>query len=469
MIENISFCILHSGRDERVFNRCVNSILKQQAPRFEILACGNRCDHDKVKFIENKEWIENGEFNRMRNFLCSNTSADFAVLMTENIELSDGWYEAIRHADCLDIVASRIETENNVRVVDWAYRVMLGSRGYPCPLEYDEWTTKAYVSDELMLLRKRAWERVKYDETLTFDRNADEDFCLRASKAGFRIGVFPEAKAKYIGKNLLSKRDLSFEKSENTVRAFRRAFTAGKEAIKSRDYVQALNHLTEATETVPDDPVTLSLIGWAHYFSGSYEQAIHALSEAINIDPANHPALRGRGWALLQVGAYEKAVSDLSRALETVNPNHRDEWVETVRGLSWSYYHSANYQEAIRHFRSLAEKSHGDERGLLQDVYRGLGWSCYRINEFGDAAAYFNLAISNIDDDNHELLKDAKHGLRLASSGAHQANSAAEDNAVSPEAYAPVTLLQNAPPPSGNPRGGISSKLRSVVKRLLNL
>ena len=460
---------MRGGRDERALGRCVDSILKQRVPRFEILACGNRSDHDKVKFIGKEERLENGELNRMRNFLCATSSADFAVLMTENIKLSDGWYEAMRHADCLDIVGSRIETENNVRTIDWAYQVKLGSRGYPCPLEYDEWTTKAYVSGELMLLRKGAWERVKFDETLTHDRGDDEDFCLRASKTGFRVGVFPEAKAKYIGDVSATKRDLSFEKSENLVRTFRRVFTAGKDALKSRDYVRALKHLTKAAKTVPDDPVTLSLIGWAHYFSGDYDRAIDVLSQAINTDPDNHSAIRGRGWASLQICAYEKAVSDLSKALELVNPNHRDEWVETVRGLSWSHFHSGNYDEAIGHFRLLIEKACSHERDLLQDAYRGLGWSCYRMKAFGDAAAYFNQAITNIDSDNQEFLQDARHGLKLVSAGTSLVCPGEEDNTLCSEARAPVMLSQNLLSMSSGLRRRFVSKLRAVAKRLLGV
>lgn len=468
MIEDISFCIMRSGGNDRALDRCINSILKQQVPRFEILVCGDRCNHDKVKFFDKKEWFENGERNKMRNLLCSHSLAEFTVLLTENIELSDGWYEAIKHADCFDVCGSRIETENKARAVDWAYRVRLGSRSYPCPLEYDEWTTKAYVSGELMLLRKGAWERVKFDETLAYDQWDDEDFCLRASKAGFRIGVFPQAKAKYDGGIAASEKHVSFENSEKAVHEFRRAFTAGKEAFKSKDYGLALKYLTKAAEIAPDDLATLTYIGWAHYFSCRYERAIGVFNEAVKIDPTNHSVFRGRGWSLLQVRDYEKAVSDFEKALEQVNPHNRDEWVETVRGLAWSHYHGANYDQAIMHFGALADKAHERERALLQDVYRGLGWSSCRMNAFSDAAAYFNKAISNIDRDNRDLLRDAKRGLRLVSAGLSWSNSSSENRAAFSEVCVPVTLLQNQRRLSGILRGSFVSKLRSLTRKFLS-
>jgi tetratricopeptide (TPR) repeat protein len=418
MISSISFCIISQGRSEGIIIRAIASILRQRLPDREILVCGELPAAPNIKVFRSNGWSETGELNRIRNLLCSNATKDFVALMADNIELRDGWYEAIKEADYLDIIGSQIVTNDGIRAVDWAYQINLGSMSFPYPLAYDEWTTKAYVSGNFMLLRKRAWERIKFDETLLRGDRDDVDFCLRATNAGFRVGVIPQAEAKYDVENSETTTDVTFEKSRNTVLAFKKACTAGKEAFKSGDYGQALSHLTKAVEVVPDDAGVLSLIGWTYYLTGQYEQALRVLSRTIAIEPENHYAFRGRGWAFLQIGAHEDAVNDLTRALDLVNPNHRDAWIETVRGLAWSNYHRGSFDEAIKYFKVLLEKAHSHETDLLQDVYRGLGWCCYRKEMFSEAGAHFNKAISNIDPGNHELVQDAKRGLKLVTAGA---------------------------------------------------
>jgi len=460
---------MRCGGDEEAINRCIASISKQRLPHCEILVCGNRCSDDRCKSFENGEWVKSGELNRMRNLLCSNATTDFIVLMAENIELSDGWYEAVKDADCLDIVGSRIVTDDGTRAVDWAYQVKLGSMSFPYPLAYDEWTTKAYVSGNFMLLRKRVWERIKFDETLLRGDCDDVDFCLRATSTGFRIGVFPQAEAKYIGGICEPKTDVTFERSRNTVLAFKKAFTTGKEAFQSGDYGHVLAHLTKAAEVVPDDAETLSLIGWTYYFTGRYDQALIVLDEAVALDPASHYAFRGRGWAFLQSRAYEKAVNDLTRALDLVNPHHRDDWLETVRGLSWSNYHVGRFDEAIKYFEALLEKSHSNEAGLLQDIYRGLGWCCYRKEMFSEAAAHFDKAISNIDPRNHELIQDAKRGLELVTLGASR-QPPVRDGDVHPIIDLSVTRQQDPPFSSAiTSRRSYASVLKGAVRKMLKM
>lgn len=413
MIKSLSFCIVRRSKDDAILAQCIAGILKQDVPDLEILICGSGYASNGYRFFEKTDWAEGGELNKMRNLLCENASKDFVVLMAEDIELSDGWYDAMKVADSLDIVGSRLATVDNVRAIDWAYQVKLGSKSYPCPLEYDEWSMKAYVCGDLMVLRKRLWKRIKFDETLTQDNGDDVDFCLRASKAGIRLGVFPGAKARYM-RHTAALEPITFEAPRKKILAFRRLFATGKEAFNSRDYEKALTHFLKVVATVSDDAAAWSHIGWAHYFRGRYKQAFRAFDKAISADPTNHYALRGRGWACFQRGEYEQAVNDLSKAIDLINPNHRNDWLETIRGLCWSSYHNGNFHASIKYFTELLEHTNNQERGLLQDVYRGLGWSHHRIGQNSVAADYFNKAIV-ADPDNPELLQEIKRGLKLAS------------------------------------------------------
>ena len=414
MIDNISFCVLPYARDPDALKRCVASIAKQRLPHYEILVSGDPCDLNDIVFIPSGGRRESGEFNRIRNQLVARATADFVLLIADAIALADGWYEAIKHADFLDVVGSQVTTEGGSRAIDWAYQVKLGSQSFAFPLDYDEWSTRAYVGGSLMLLRKKTWERLQFDEKLKRGDGDDVDFSIRATQAGYKIGVFPAACATCITAALDDQAELTFVNSRNTVAAFKQALAAGQEAFKACDYGRAITLFTRAVQTIPDDARALALMGWSHYFLGQYDPAIQFLDLALAADPVNHFTLRGRGWAALQIGEHRKAVEFLTRAIELITPDKRADWIETQRGLGWAHYHVGSYDAAITSFTALRETSSANEAGLLQDVYRGLGWSCYRIGSLSAAADHFKNAIRVLADDNPDLLREARHGLELA-------------------------------------------------------
>lgn len=417
MINNISFCISVRADDEILLRQCVAGILRQNVPDFEILGCGKQYGSDPgYNYFRNDEWVERGEINKIRNYLCTNAKKQFIVLIDDNVELGAGWYQAINSADCLDIIGSRVTTEKNARVIDWAYQMSLGSKTLPFPLEYDEWTTKAYVWGGLMMIRRTVLEHLKFDEKRREGEEDDVDFCLRASRMGYRIGVFPEAEAKCLEAAGRHWRCPTFEKSQTQILTFRKHVAAGQEAFNTKDYSGALVNLVKAAEMAPGDPELLSLIGWAHYFCGNYTASIDCFFQVTEIEPENDSVLRGRGWAYLQTGSYESAISDLSRALELLDVNRRSDWLEAVRGLSWANYHCGNMDVGIKHFNSLLENSRSDEIGLRQDVYRGLGWCYYRKGLLSEAADNFNQALST-DARAGEVMPDIKRGLELIRTG----------------------------------------------------
>ena len=469
MIDSISFCLFNHTRDDVTMRRAIASVMKQGVPSQEIVVCGDLPDADNnIKIIPSKGRIETDNLNQLRNLLCANARNDFIALMVNNIELADGWYEAIKEADCFDIIGSRIVTNAGKRAVDWAYRIKQGSMSFPYPLDYDEWTTKAYVSGNFMLLRRRLWERIKFDEALLRGACDDMDFCLRATSAGFRIGVVPQAEAKYNLESSETIPDITFDKSQTLVCDFKKAFVAGKNAFETRDYTTALAQLTNAVEIVPDDPVTLGLTGWTYYSTGRYEKALEVFDKAIVVDPANHYALRGRGWTYLQSGAYPSAIDDLARALNLTSPDHRDDWLETIRGLAWSHYHNGAFREAKTSFDLILQKSQSHETGLLQDAYRGSGWCCYRMGMLNDAACHFEKALSKIDPANQELLQEARHGLELITLGQRET---AENQGPTLYPSIPVLEAHLSSPPSRalmEWRRGLVSRLKATVKRVLS-
>lgn len=312
MITNISFCILNHGHSDESLERCINSIRKQAVPRYEILVCSGEGEQADVIFFHHEEWARRGEINKMRNQLCTYASNEFIVLMDANIELAPDWYNSMMQADCYDIISCRLSNPGGERVVDWAYKLKEGT--IPLPLNYDEWTTKAYVSGILMVIRRSIWEQLRFNENLLLNQDDDLDFCIRASKISYRIGVFPDATAVYhIDENTFKSRKYITFKELKIAEDYKSAVAVGRIAYDNKNYDEAIKYYNKILEITPDDASILTDMGWAHYYEAQYEMALKAFNKAIRLDPTNNRAFRGRGWTYYRIGRLDKAIKDFIR------------------------------------------------------------------------------------------------------------------------------------------------------------
>ncbi|MBU4444071.1 tetratricopeptide repeat protein, partial [bacterium] len=419
MITNISFCVLSYGHSNESLERCINSIRKQGVPEYEVLVCGTGSEQTCVKFYHQEEWASLGEINKMRNHLCGHASNEFIVLIDASIELTLDWYINIKQADCYDVAGCHLNNSEGERVVDWAYQFKFKDENIPLPLYYDEWSTKAYVSGFLMLIHRNVWEQVRFNENLPLNQDDDVDFCIRASKTGYRVGVFPDAPAVYhFDKNVFKKRDyITFRESLKSVCDYRQMVITGKIEYERGNYDGAIKYYTKILEIMTDNADILTDLGWAYHYKAWYDKAIGAFNEAIELDPKNNRALRGRGWAYFQKHDYGNTIKDLSEATKYISSAEKGAWQEILRGLGWSYYHKGDFDEAIQNFNIILENTSTSEKETLQEVFQGLGWSYIRKYCFDDALKYFDSAIQNIDSMDKAKLNEVLKGRDMARMG----------------------------------------------------
>lgn len=388
MITSLSFCILNWSQSNKALSRCIKSIRSQNMPQYEILVYGNGNEDDGIKYFNKEDWIKQGAINKMRNSLCNIASKEFIVLMDANVELAPDWYSNMMKADCFDIIGSRLITTDDKRAIDWAYQIRLDDQSFPFPLQYDEWTTKAYISGMLMVVRRSVWEQVKFTDNLLFWQDDDVEFCLRSSDIGFRLGVFPDAAAIYhYDQDVCQWRKyITFDKPLGMVRDYKCVSAEGNNAFKNGDYDAAVKYFQRVIEITPKDISVWSDIGWAHYLKNRYDEAIKAFDEAVALDSKNNYAMRGRGWAHLQKGNYEHAVRDLSKALEYIDGNDKDSLQEAFRGRGWAYYYlNGNFKKAIEDFSNAIENTDEHNKDILQNLFRGRGLSYYRSGLLNEA------------------------------------------------------------------------------------
>lgn len=196
----ISFVIISGGARVESMGRLFRSIEKQGVSGAQTVIIGDvkGLRHQTAIFINEPELARTAAICRMRNLGVEKSNGSVVVLLDDDIELADGWYESIKNrlgASSWDIAGCRVTGPSGGRWYDWSW----ASRQDPlCPprmIEYGQTSQNLYISGCLMIIRRHVFDKVRFSENLYNHQRDDVDFCHRAIDAGFRFECWPEAVA----------------------------------------------------------------------------------------------------------------------------------------------------------------------------------------------------------------------------------------------------------------------------------
>jgi tetratricopeptide (TPR) repeat protein len=193
----ISFIVISGGQRNKSVMRLIDSITSQKIDSYEIILVG-RYDKEMpetCRLIKAGKLADEAEINKLRNIGLLNAKGDPAILLDDDVSLEKEWYEKIgdRLSGDYDIATCKVLTPSGERWYDWnqASRTDLSTPSRM--LEYDERSEDLYISGCFMILRRRLFESIKFDEKLKNHQRDDVDFCHRAIDKGFNISIFREA------------------------------------------------------------------------------------------------------------------------------------------------------------------------------------------------------------------------------------------------------------------------------------
>ena len=194
----LSFVIISGGLRPDSVARLLISLASAGAPAIEILIVGRYAGPlpEGVGLLSAPDLASRGAICAMRNRGIDATSGDPVILLDDDVEFTSGWYPAVAPAIVsrrFDVAGCRCVTSTGRRWYDWSW----ASRRDPsCPprlLEYSDASPEAYVSGCFMMIQRRVFAKVRFDERRMNHQRDDVDFCHRAHDAGFTLGVIPEA------------------------------------------------------------------------------------------------------------------------------------------------------------------------------------------------------------------------------------------------------------------------------------
>ncbi|MGK7346154.1 MAG: glycosyltransferase [Candidatus Nitrospinota bacterium M3_3B_026] len=192
-----AFVIISGGARPASLRRLVRSIVSQDVPRRQIIVVGEHEDSLPVgvTFIPAADLAARAEICRMRNIGIDASEGGPVILLDDDVEFPPGWYADIRErlSRPFDLLTCRVLLPTGERWYDWSW----ASREDPlCPprmLGYSEKSENVYISGCMMIIARRVFEKVRFDENLMNHQRDDVDFCHRAVSAGFDIDVFTGA------------------------------------------------------------------------------------------------------------------------------------------------------------------------------------------------------------------------------------------------------------------------------------
>ncbi len=189
----ISFCIITGGQRFDMMENLIQSIAAQNVPSYEIIVCGNYREDPRIRFFEKKEWAENAEVCKMRNFAAARARFDTIIILDDDVEFAPDWYEKIKRENDFDLAGCKGLLPDSRRCWDYQKMERGNPLAAPVPLDYGEDDPDAYISGYFMMMRAKVWKAVKFDENRRNYQHDDVDFCHRATDIGFSLKIFPNA------------------------------------------------------------------------------------------------------------------------------------------------------------------------------------------------------------------------------------------------------------------------------------
>ncbi len=203
-----TFGIITNGKKKEQLARIIQSIRNQKIPHYEIIICGTYLETPgpDMVYIHFTEKDDKGWITKKKNLIAEKARYENMAIIHDRIYFNPGWYKGMqRYGNDFDVLSCRI-TFNGERAFDWLTQLypyddirstwFLG--GY---LDYkadDAWT---YVDGGMIIMKKSAWKKAKWDEKLFWNQREDAKLSMDQHRKGIRIQFNPHASCKTLSFN----------------------------------------------------------------------------------------------------------------------------------------------------------------------------------------------------------------------------------------------------------------------------
>jgi len=140
-------------------------------------------------------------------YLNSDKFTEDVMIWHPDMQATENWYEELmKYYDEFDVIGCKLVYPNGL-IQHYGGAIMSDGRGcHPHQYMKNIGLTKpqevAYVTGPGMVIKKKVWEKCKFD--FQFNYYIDTDFCFQAREKGFSVGVVPVEIIHYEGEETLN-------------------------------------------------------------------------------------------------------------------------------------------------------------------------------------------------------------------------------------------------------------------------
>jgi Flp pilus assembly protein TadD len=110
-------------------------------------------------------------------------------------------------------------------------------------------------------------------------------------------------------------------------------YLEGKKALESQEWKRAIDLLSKAVQTVPNNSDAHNLLGYAYRKTGNFDASFVQYKEALRLDPTSKHAHEYIGEAYLLTGDLPKAERHLADLQKICSPIPCEEYKELKRAV----------------------------------------------------------------------------------------------------------------------------------------
>ena len=110
-------------------------------------------------------------------------------------------------------------------------------------------------------------------------------------------------------------------------------YVEGKKALESQDWKKAIDLLSKAVQSAPNNSDAHNLLGYAYRKTGNFDASFIQYNEALKLDPNNKHAHEYIGEAYLLINNLPKAEHHLAELQKICSPIPCEEYKELKRAV----------------------------------------------------------------------------------------------------------------------------------------
>lgn len=188
-IDKWSFGIITNGERNDWIEQIINSIKEQKIPNYEIIVCGKYKKRPEKNFvhIDFNQRQEKGWITKKKNLIAEEARYENLCIIHDRLIFDPTWYQGMKeYGNAFELLGCIQREKGGARAGDWmTWGGPINQLYKIANLDYREWDYYAYLSGQMIIMKKSMFEKVLFDETRYWIEVEDVDFSLRARDAGF--------------------------------------------------------------------------------------------------------------------------------------------------------------------------------------------------------------------------------------------------------------------------------------------